>query len=25
VIIIEVRADFRKAGEFLREFSFVDD
>jgi len=25
VIIIEVRADFRKAGEFLREFSFIDD
>jgi len=25
VIIIEVRADFRKVDDFLREFSFVDD
>jgi len=25
VIIIKVRADFRRVDEFLREFSFVDD
>jgi len=25
VIVIEVRADFRRLGEFLEEFSFISD